>query len=89
MSEKTFNGVTAGDWERLRSGLAGFGIKTTGAEDEVVEGPMGVRMRVRYDGATKKLVLSIVKKPKFITEKQIWKVIESTAGSLRPAENEA
>jgi hypothetical protein len=47
-----------------------------------VVGPLGVKMHVTYDESGQKLNLSIVKKPGWVSESQIWKVIESTAGGI-------
>jgi hypothetical protein len=82
MGERSYTGVTRADVNKIRSGLGGFGIKMPAGDDVDVVGPLGVKMHVTYDESGQKLNLSIVKKPGWVSESQIWKVIESTAGGI-------
>ena len=77
---KEFTGVTREKLETIRKDLAKRGIKIPKGDDVEVDGPLGVKIQVTYDETARKLKLEINEKPIFITENQIWKVIESGAG---------
>ena len=79
MDEKTYNGVTRADVDKIRGGLGKYGIAVPDGDDVEVKGPLGVKMRVAYDEAAQALTLAILEKPGYISEGQIWKVIEMTA----------
>ena len=79
MSERSYEGVTRADVNKIRSGLGEWGISIPEGDDVEVSGPLGVKMRVKYDEPNKTLTLGIIDKPAFVPESQIWKVIESTA----------
>ena len=66
--------------EKVRGGLGKFGMAMPAGDDVEVKGPLGVKMQVTYREKEKELDLAITDKPIFVTENQIWKVIESTAG---------
>ncbi len=79
MGERSYNGVTRADVNKIRSGLGGYGISIPEGDDVEVTGPLGVKMRVQYDEPNKTLTLGIIDKPGYVPESSIWKVIESTA----------
>jgi hypothetical protein len=80
MDKRSYKGVTRADLEKIRGGLGKFGISMPPGDDVDVKGPLGVKMHVTYREAEGELDLAIVDKPGFVSENQIWKVIESTAG---------
>lgn len=82
MDKKTYTGITRSDVNDIRSGLGKFGIAIPEGDDVEVTGPLGVRMKVVYDEPTQMLELTILEKPGYVTENQIWKVIESGAARL-------
>ncbi len=79
---KEFTGVTREKLESIRKDLSKRGIKIPKGDDVEVDGPFGVKMQVSYDETSKKLKLEINEKPIFISENQIWKIVESGAGGL-------
>jgi len=79
MSTRSYTGVTRSDVDKIRGGLGKFGIKMPDGDDVEVKGPLGVRMHVTYDEPTETLTLAVVDKPGFVSDDQIFKVIESTA----------
>jgi hypothetical protein len=79
MGERSYTGVSRSDVDRIRGGLGKFGIKMPDGDDVEVKGPLGVKMHVRYDEPKETLTLEVVDKPGFVSEDQIFKVIESTA----------
>ena len=80
MDQRTYNGVTRADVDRIRGGLGKFGIKMPEGDDVEIKGPLGVKMGFAYDEPSETLTLSIINKPGFVSDSQIWSVIEMTAG---------
>jgi len=82
MDKKTFSGIKRADVDKLRNDLGKFGIKIPEGDDVEVAGPLGVKMHVTYSESDEQLDLAIIDKPSFVTESQIWRVVESGAGGL-------
>jgi hypothetical protein len=80
MDKRSYPGFTRADVDKIRRELGKFGIKIPDGDDVEVSGPLGVKMHVKYDEPSQTLDLTILDKPGFISEAQIWKVIESSAG---------
>ena len=78
--QKEFGGISREHVEMIRKGLSKRGIKVPAGDDVEVAGPLGVRIQMTYNEPDKLLRLRINDKPIFVTENQIWKVIESGAG---------
>ena len=83
MKERTFSGVKREDINKIRNGLGRFGIKMPDGDDVDVKGPLGVKMHVLYIENEQSLTLSIIDKPGWVSNSQIWKVIESSATGLQ------
>ena len=79
MNERSYEGVTRAQIDKLRSGLTKFGLAMPDGDDVEVKGPFGVRMQVTYDEPKQHLRLVINSKPGFVSHSQIWSVIESQA----------
>jgi hypothetical protein len=79
MGERSYSGVTREHVNKIRKEIGKFGITIPEGDDVDVKGPLGVRMHLNYDEPAKTLNLSLVDKPAFIPESQIWNVIEKTA----------
>ena len=82
MDKKSYRGVTRADVHKLRSELGKYGIAIPDGDDVDVEGPLGVKMRVTFDEPNHTLNLTITDKPRYISNAQIWKVIEASAGKV-------
>jgi hypothetical protein len=80
MDKRSYPNFTREDVNKVRRELGKFGIKIPDGDDVEVKGPLGVKMRVVYDEPNQTLSLTILDKPGFVSEAQIWKVIESSAG---------
>jgi hypothetical protein len=80
MDKRTYSGVTRSDVNRIRGGIGKFGIKIPEGDDVKIKGPLGVKMGFNFDESTGTLTLSIIDKPGFVSDNQIWSVIEMTAG---------
>jgi hypothetical protein len=82
MDKKTYTKIKRTDVDRLRSDLGKYGITIPEGDDVEVAGPLGVKMRVSYNETAEQLDLAIVDKPSYVTESQIWRVVEMGAGKL-------
>jgi hypothetical protein len=82
MDTKSYKGVTRDDVDKIRTELGKYGITIPQGDDVEVKGPLGVKMRVVYEEPNETLNLTITNKPGYISEAQIWKVIESSAGKI-------
>lgn len=77
--QRIFTGISRAQIDAIRVGLKKNGIQMPKGDDVEVSGPFGVKMKVSYDEPKKTLRLAITDKPVFISENQIWKVVESGA----------
>ena len=80
MDKRSYAGVTRADVDRIRGGMGKFGIKMPEGDNVEIKGPFGVKMGFDYDESNETLTLSIINKPGFVSDAQIWSVIEMTAG---------
>ena len=80
MDQKTYTGIRRADVDKIRGELGKYGITIPEGDDVEVKGPLGVKMRVIYDEPNESLNLTILEKPDYVTEGQIWKVVEMGAG---------
>ena len=77
---KEFSGISRVNVNSIRNGLNKRGIKVPEGDDVEVAGPFGVKVQMTYHEPKETLRLTINHKPFFVTESQIWKVIESGSG---------
>lgn len=82
MDNRSYSGITRSDVEKIRSSLGKYGITIPDGDNVEVTGPLGVRMKVVYNEAGQRLDLSILEKPAYVSEAQIWKVVEMGADKL-------
>ena len=82
MDKKSYEGVTRSDVDKIRREIGKFGISIPDGDDVEVKGPLGVKMQMTYDEPNQILNLTITDKPGYITNGQIWKVMESSAGKI-------
>ena len=82
MNERNYSPVTREDVNKIRGGLGKYGITMPDGDDVDVKGPLGVKMHVSYKEDEKSLTLAIINKPGWVSDSQIWKVIESSAKGL-------
>ena len=79
MGERSYRGVTRAHVNKIRKEIGKFGITMPEGDDVDISGPLGVKMHLNYDEPAETLSLSVIDKPVFIPESQIWNVIEKTA----------
>jgi hypothetical protein len=82
MDKRSYPGVKRTDIDRIRSEIGKFGITIPEGDDVEVKGPLGVKMQMTYSEPDETLQLAITKKPGYVSEAQIWKVIEMSAGKF-------
>ena len=82
MDTRSYSGITRTDVGQIRTELGKYGIKIPDGDDIEVKGPLGVKMRVVYSEAAETLELTITEKPGFVSNEQIWKVVEMGAGKV-------
>ena len=89
MDKRSYTGITRSDVGQIRDELGKFGITIPEGDDVEVKGPLGVKMQVTYDEPKETLHLAITDRPGYVSEAQIWKVVEMGAGKVgRASENE-
>ena len=74
---KYYGGITRDELKQLRKDLADEGIKVPEGDDVEVEGVFGVRLRATYDEAKETLKIRITKKPFYVPESEIWKIVDA------------
>ena len=74
---KKYGGITRAELVNLRKDLADEGIKVPEGDDVSVKGPYGIYLRATYDEAKETLKICITKKPFYIPESEIWKIVDT------------
>jgi hypothetical protein len=82
MDQRSYSDISRADVDQIRNELGRIGVVVPEGDDVEVSGPLGIKMRASYDEKTKVLSLSILEKPGYVSEAQIWKVITMGAGRL-------
>lgn len=78
---KYYGGITRAELKNLREDLAKEGIAIPSGDDVTVEGPFGVRLQATYDANKETLKICIIKKPFYIPESEIWKIVDAGTAS--------
>jgi len=74
---KQYGGINRNELVNLRKDLAGEGIVVPEGDDVEVQGPFGVKLRATYDEQKETLKICITKKPFYIPESEIWKIVDA------------
>jgi hypothetical protein len=74
---KQYGGINRSELVNLRKDLAGEGIVVPEGDDVEVQGPFGVKLQAIYDEPKETLKISITKKPFYIPESEIWKIVDA------------
>ena len=82
---KLYEGITREELNSLRSSLEKQGVKVPEGDDVLVEGPYGVNLQISYDATSASLKVSIDKKPFFVPESMIWKMVDEGVGPFEGA----
>ncbi|MCU1290096.1 MAG: hypothetical protein JWN60_2325 [Acidobacteria bacterium] len=74
---KKYGGITRGELANLREDLAKEGVTVPEGDDVEVSGPYGIQLRATYDEQRETLEICITKKPFYIPETAIWKIVDT------------
>ncbi len=74
---KQYGGITRDELVKLRKDLAEEGVKVPEGDEVLVEGPYGIKLSATYNEAKETLKICITKKPFYIPESEIWKIVDA------------
>ncbi|MDQ4120005.1 MAG: hypothetical protein M3209_00875 [Acidobacteriota bacterium] len=74
---KQYGGITREELDQLRADLEKEGVLLPKGDDVEVTGPYGIELRATYDDQKETLKICITKKPFYIPESEIWKIVDS------------
>ncbi len=74
---KRYGGITRAELTHLRADLAKEGVMVPKGDDVSVKGPYNIELQATYDELKETLKICIVKKPFFVPESEIWKIIDA------------
>ncbi len=74
---KKYGGIKRSELNDLRRDLAAEGVVVPVGDDVEIKAPFGVELRATYDEAKETLKICITKKPFFVPESQIWKIVDT------------
>ena len=74
---KKYGGITRAELVKLQKDLADEGIVVPEGDDVEVIAPFGVKLQATYDEPRETLKICITKKPFYIPESEIWKIVDA------------
>lgn len=74
---KQYGGITRDELFNLRKDLADEGIDVPEGDDVEVNGPFGIKLRATYNEQKETLKICITKKPFYIPESEVWKIVDT------------
>lgn len=74
---KQYGGITREELVNLRKDLAREGITVPVGDEVEVKGPFGVELSATYDEKKETLKICITKKPFYIPESEVWKIVDT------------
>lgn len=74
---KQYGGITRAELVNLRKDLARENVKVPEGDDVDVQGPYGIELRATYNEQKETLKIRITKKPFYIPESEIWKIVDA------------
>ena len=74
---KKYGGITRAELNRLRQDLEREGVSIPEGDDVNFKGLFGVELRATYDEEKETLKICITKKPFYIPESEVWKVVDA------------
>ena len=80
---KQYGGITRGELDNLREDLAKEGISIPSGDDVMVQGPYGIQLRATYNEDKETLKICITKKPFYIPESEVWKIVDTGTAPTR------
>lgn len=74
---KYYGGITRTELNNLRQDLAKEGVMVPEGDEVKIQGLYGVELRASYDESKETLKVSISKKPFYIPESEVWKIVDT------------
>lgn len=74
---KNYSGITREELVNLRTDLAKEGITVPEGDDVKIKGPFGIELNAAYDEQNETLGIRITKKPFYIPESEVWKIVDT------------
>lgn len=74
---KNYNNITREELGNLRNDLAKEGITVPEGDDVKIKGPFGIELNAVYDEQQETLEIRITKKPFYIPESEVWKIVDT------------
>ncbi len=74
---KNYTAITREELINLRKDLAKEGINIPEGDDVEIKGPFGIELNALYDDRQENLEVRIIKKPFYIPESEIWKIVDA------------
>jgi hypothetical protein len=74
---KKYGGISRDELAKLRKDLAAEGVDVPEGDDVEIKAPFGVVLSATYDEPKETLKICIVKKPFYVPESQIWKIVDT------------
>ena len=74
---KQYGGITRGELGKLRKDLAKEGIEIPEGDSVSIKGPYGIELSADYNEAKETLKICITKKPFYIPESEVWKIVDT------------
>jgi hypothetical protein len=74
---KQYGGITRPELANLRKDLAKEGINVPEGDDVSIKGPYGIELSAVYSEAKETLKICITKKPFYIPESEVWKIVDT------------
>jgi hypothetical protein len=74
---KQYGGITKEELGNLREDLAKEGVIVPEGDDVAIKGPYGIELSAIYNEAKETLKICITKKPFYIPESEVWKIVDT------------
>ncbi|CAN5389447.1 hypothetical protein BH20ACI1_BH20ACI1_19880 [soil metagenome] len=74
---KNYSGISREELINLRKDLAKEGINVPEGDDVKIKGPFGIELSANYDEQSETLGIRITKKPFYIPESEVWKIVDT------------
>ena len=74
---KYYGGITRAELNNLRQDLAKEGVSVPEGDEVKIQGLYGVELQASYDESKETLKITIAKKPFYIPESEVWKIIDT------------
>lgn len=74
---KYYGGITRSELDHLRRDLAKEGVTVPQGDNVKFKGSFGVELQAIYDENKETLQINITKKPFYIPESEIWKIVDT------------